>query len=710
MRKGLSCRDRRYCSADCVNISGTKEILLSELEELRVGLAAEEREATIAMSFRVTQPPGEEALLWLEVKPETRNARLDDSLEESRISWGEGTEAGRGEVLAVEPDLNLLGVVIHGGVAPRCNDLVRVWPPNFLGKLKELWDEPASSVAAMAWRNRMAQNSMSWQWVVEPSAFPKLRPAQREAFRLPGWKVSFLWGPPGTGKTSTLGCLLATLAMKRPRRPRILLLSTTNTAVDQALLAIDDALRQLERGGARRVKRVRFGSRFDPKYYSPADKKHMVPLRDPELVNEYKRLLENPPRRIHLEAYERWKEALKKVRDQIAAETLQFLQQADVAAMTTTYAVFRHELLKQIAPYDLIVFDEASQVSVAHAFMLARMGEHVLFAGDPRQLSPIVQANSGAARRWMGRSPFEMKLDVAHAEECSVRLDEQWRMAPRICDYIGEQFYPEGLRVAEPAMRNTSWHADRTVLYPEFVGPDAVTLLHIRERAGLKEGFGFNSYHCRESAELAVRLALALRGMLGWVKPLILTPYRAQRATMQKLVYECGGGVDVFTVHRAQGAERRVVIFDPVRPDSRFLQGEEGRRLLNVAMSRAQGQLIVMMPPGYLENRALKRLWELFPLRDLALDSLPEPERQARIPVAQTLQLRARVAPPAELDVRTLLREALHTALVGVAARELMRVANGVGMEARFRRLPTLEKEALIRDVVDGVRARGFVQ
>ena len=678
---------------------------LTELDELRSGLAEEERVATVAMSFRVIGDPGNLALLTLEVRPETRNARLDESLEDAQISWGEGINAGRGEVLLVEPDSNYLCVVLHSGAAPRWNDIVRVWPPNFLGKLKELWADPAASSGAMAWRNRMAQNSENWKWVVEPAEFPELRPAQKQAFGLPGWKISFLWGPPGTGKTSTLGCLLAALAAKR-MKPRVLLLSTTNTAVDQALVALDNALLRIEGRGPKRAARIRFGSRFDPKYYSTADKKHLLPLRNPELVNEYKRLLESPPVRGDLQAYERWKSAIKKIRDAIAAETLEFLRQADVAAMTTTYAVFRTDLLQTVAPYDLIVFDEASQVGVAHAMMLARLGEHVLFAGDPRQLSPIVQSNSRAAKQWMGRSPFDMKADVANAVSCSVRLDEQWRMAPRICDFVQAQFYPEGLRVADPAMADTDWHAARTPLHGQYLGADAVTLLHIRERAGLKEGFGFTSYHCAESAELAVRLALSLKTVLGSVKPLILTPYRAQRATMLKIVYENGGGVDVFTVHRAQGSERRVVIFDPVRPDSKFLQGEQGRRLLNVAMSRAQGQLIVMMPPGFQENEVLWRLRQMFPLRELAVDSLPAPLRQLRIPSVPVLTMRTRAAAPVAVNLRSDLMETLCRGLVGVIDRELMQVANGIASEARFRTMPRNEKEDLIRIAVDRVRTR----
>lgn len=97
--------------------------------------------------------------------------------------------------------------------------------------------------------------------MADGNAFPGLRTAQKEALLLPGWKTSFLWGPLGTGKTFTLGHVLAAR-----RKPRVLLLSTTSTAVDLVLGTVNEVLTRLEGGRGRLAARYRFGSRFAPKH------------------------------------------------------------------------------------------------------------------------------------------------------------------------------------------------------------------------------------------------------------------------------------------------------------------------------------------------------------------------------------------------------------------------------------------------------------
>src|SRR5262249_59093829 len=66
-----------------------------------------------------------------------------------------------------------------------------------------------------------------------------LNAGQREAVGSAlGRDLTFVWGPPGTGKTRTLG----TLATELHRRGRsVLLVSHTNAAVDQALLHVKEA-------------------------------------------------------------------------------------------------------------------------------------------------------------------------------------------------------------------------------------------------------------------------------------------------------------------------------------------------------------------------------------------------------------------------------------------------------------------------------------
>ncbi|HLO95806.1 MAG TPA: C-terminal helicase domain-containing protein, partial [Burkholderiaceae bacterium] len=103
------------------------------------------------------------------------------------------------------------------------------------------------------------------------------------------------------------------------------------------------------------------------------------------------------------------------------------------------------------------------------------------------------------------------------------------------------------------------------------------------------------------SAEaVAQAVAQALRSD-GWQarELVVLTPFRAQRALIRRCLQALGLGEDaglrVSTVHRAQGSEAPVVFFDPVDATLPFLQTEDARRLLNVALSRAQAKVLLYL-------------------------------------------------------------------------------------------------------------------
>ena len=74
----------------------------------------------------------------------------------------------------------------------------------------------------------------------EQLAIPHLNLGQNQAVSSSiGRDITFIWGPPGTGKTHTIGTLAEQLF---GRGRSVLLVSHTNTAVDQALLHISDTL------------------------------------------------------------------------------------------------------------------------------------------------------------------------------------------------------------------------------------------------------------------------------------------------------------------------------------------------------------------------------------------------------------------------------------------------------------------------------------
>ncbi|WP_237716052.1 AAA domain-containing protein, partial [Rubrivivax gelatinosus] len=201
--------------------------------------------------------------------------------------------------------------------------------------------------------------------------FRWLRSAQRQALALPRWTSSFLWGPPGTGKTTTLGVLLAETLDAEPEA-RVLLLSTTNQAVDLATVAVDKALEKGRRERWREAVR-RLGSRFNPALY--AGREHLIPNADRVLLARLARAESERPSARDLEALEHWSRRVAELRAELRAASLAVLRASRLAAMTTARAVATLKTLRELAdgaapPFDLIVFDEASQVPLAQALAL----------------------------------------------------------------------------------------------------------------------------------------------------------------------------------------------------------------------------------------------------------------------------------------------------------------------------------------------------
>ena len=73
----------------------------------------------------------------------------------------------------------------------------------------------------------------------------------------------------------------------------------------------------------------------------------------------------------------------------------------------------------------------------------------------------------------------------------------------------------------------------------------------------------------------------------------IISPYRAQVAVLKEAV---GDGIEVDTVHGFQGREKQAIVVSTV--DNEIGDFVDDARLLNVAVSRAQRRLIVVMAAG----------------------------------------------------------------------------------------------------------------
>lgn len=514
---------------------------------------------------------------------------LDESLEGARAWWPRsGARGGNAEVLSLLPEQEQLDLWQASAPLPAVGEAVFLYPSLYLEALQRAWRDPAWSRAAVE-RSRLAPRPHPLG--LEATGFPALRAAQLGAFALLDWRDSFLHGPPGTGKTTTVGALAASLLARRPSA-RILLLSTTNVAVDEALRSVDRGLVHLN-ALTERARCKRIGLRFEGAL--ARELPHLLPPMNRALLQRRAELERTRPPRDDASAYAAWRQAMDEVQRGLKQHLIQVAREARLLAMTTTHAAFVLDALRELPLFDLLIVDEASQVSQAHALGLAPLAERTLYAGDPRQLSPVVQNPHLLARRWLQASMFRW----AEEGPRSVFLDEQSRMAPPICELISQVFYAGRLRVADDALRSPEWHRLRRL--PAEPAPLAeafrVELIEPAAGQGPERGAGGS----------VARIASARR-IVGWLKRLaehgldlerdvlVLTPFRAQRALLQRMLQERDlGAVQVSTVHRAQGRERHTILYDPVDGTSEFLQGEEARRLLNVALSRAQARLIVVL-------------------------------------------------------------------------------------------------------------------
>ena len=528
-------------------------------------------------------------------------ALLDDSLDGASAWWGAPAKGGA-SVLSVVIEDDVLILQNATRPPPPAGYLLRLYPTRFLSAVVDAWNDRSWADRALACLpdlSRPGRVEATGEAPLTGEPFRWLRPAQRAALSLVGFTSAFLWGPPGTGKTTTVGVLLAEYIERHPTH-RVLLLSTTNQAVDVATIAVDKALQKGRRESLRGTVQ-RLGTRFDASAY--VGREHLIPSADVDLIGRLARAEAARPSARDAGAMKAWSDRVARLRDELKASSLAVLRKCRLASMTTTRAVFTLKSLRELRndadepPFDLVVFDEASQVSLAHTLALMPLGRARLFAGDPQQLSPVLRSADPLARRWLGRSAF---AGMPRTGDSVAMLDEQSRMAPPINDLVSDLFYDGALRVASDARNAAPWARARL----RRLG-DIAEDCHVAIRSMKTDGAWSASERGpvrHESAEaIAALVATALAGG-GW-RPdelIVLTPFRAQRARIRASLAACGVGesVKVSTVHRAQGSEAGVVLFDPVDGSNPFLQTEEARRLLNVALSRAQAKVVLFLSAG----------------------------------------------------------------------------------------------------------------
>lgn len=499
--------------------------------------------------------------------------------------------------------------------------------------------------------------------VLSPSSFevgathwPELNEGQTTAVRLAlSRSAARIWGPPGTGKTTTLAVLVDELVA---RGERVLLTSNTHAALDQVLsgllrrdslkplaaqglvvrmgpclpehrfCSMRDVTQRLHEGIRRRRERsearlVEIGQRLESvkprlealrEVAGPQQQLSLFEQREPEglprewLVasfgiarGERWSQLSLPTQFSLLELHYERLRTLRKAHTKRVADCRDAMAERQGETVSRGRVVLSTLANLTTSPqaegerFDTVIVEEAGMALLPALFMACtRARRRTLAVGDPRQLPSILISRDSYVHRTLGRNIFEV------GEVPKAMLIEQYRMHPEIGDLVSHLAYDDQLRHARPAEDFAGWTQCEPVPGIALAGWD------LRGASTCQKQSGGSSRYNEESAVVCIKLA-SKAVAAGFTQVAIITPYRMQvRKLRGLLTSDLEGVVECDTVHRYQGKERDMVIVDLVDSESlgpgALLRDDNSgaAQLMNVAFSRARYKLFLVGELSYL--------------------------------------------------------------------------------------------------------------
>jgi uncharacterized protein len=259
----------------------------------------------------------------------------------------------------------------------------------------------------------------------------------------------------------------------------------------------------------------------------------------------------------------------------------------------TAWAWSRADLSQQV---DVLVVDEAGQVSLANVLAIAQATTSLVLLGDPNQLE---QPQKGMHPEGSSVSALEHLLggERTMPRHLGLFMPHTWRLHPDICAFTSEVFY-DGLLTSDASLARQQVrgrgplsgsglrfmpvvHRGRTNHAPEEV--DRIAAL-------LDELFSASPrFADRDGRERA----------LSHDDVLIVAPYNVQVAELKKRLPQHRGRIG--TVDKFQGKEAPVVIYSMTASSAedapRGMEFLFSLNRLNVATSRAQAVVAVVASP-----------------------------------------------------------------------------------------------------------------
>lgn len=228
--------------------------------------------------------------------------------------------------------------------------------------------------------------------------------------------------------------------------------------------------------------------------------------------------------------------------------------------------------------FDYLIVDESSQVDIIKSAVCFSCCRNVVVVGDSMQLTHIVDEQSKAAAE-LFQANYNLSPAYNYVQQNilnslktlfgndikSVLLKEHYRCHPTIIGYCNKKFYNNKLVV----MTDGNNHPFRIIETNISGGRDNHNQRQIDET---------DSYIRKNYSE-------------DYTKVGVIAPYRNHADMLQKQLPD---GVEADTIHKFQGREKDVIIFNTVR--NSIVPFIDNPNLINVAVSRAIKEFIVVKP------------------------------------------------------------------------------------------------------------------
>lgn len=404
--------------------------------------------------------------------------------------------------------------------------------------------------------------------------------------------ISFIWGPPGTGKSFTLAALINTLFRMNSST---LVCCISNVAVDQLLNKVVDIMQNLNL----RLcpgQLLRSGHTVDSRlmqldYLFPSDpdtrriRKHISELTQKIASTGY-----------DAKAKALFKEQRMDLRDALKNRVETLIGRSTIVFSTIANYVLSKPLAEK--KFDNLIVDEASMISLPYLMAIGgNIAKRIILVGDPNQLGPISISPDKILRESIFAYCKVFNSKTPHP--ALHQLLTQRRSHTSIVNLINNTFYEGRLK---PVIQNS----------PKWVinGPFGGKIVKV-----INKGIDENSVKLygpsrRNFGTCDVVMKLLEEYHTYWldndenISIGIITPFRAQVKLYYAKVRAAYGNcefiknIKIGTIHTFQGSECDIVFFDLVEesstPVSRMLNNKDGERLITVALTRARHKLIVV--------------------------------------------------------------------------------------------------------------------